>query len=182
MVDDRTKRIVGILLLIIGLLFLPFTFRTIMSLMLLPIPVILLPLGFASLYRGLSLKNRGILLISMGLIFISITMYLIIDNIRYIDSLIVLSIVNTTFWALLFIIPGILKIMQKTTLSEKFMFVDALAAFTTLWMLIYTLIINNMAPSNFLHLYFRYFWYVLGGALIFSLIIIVIAVFAESFP
>jgi len=181
MVDDRTKRIVGIVFLVIGLIFLPFTFMTIMSLLMLPIPVILLPLGFVSLYRGLSVQNRALLLISMGVIFISITLFLINYYIRFVEPLIVLSIVNATFWVLIFLLPGILKLIKKSTLSDKFMFVDALAAFTTFWMLIYTLIINNMAPINFLNLYFIYFWPVLGGSFLFSLILIVLGVFAGPF-
>lgn len=118
-----------------------------------------MPLGFASLYRGLSFQNRGILLIILGVIFLSITMFLIIVYVRYVDPLIVLSIVNITFWAFLFIIPGILKIIQKADFRGPFMLVDALAASTTLCMLIYTMIINNMTQSNFLNLYFTYLWY-----------------------
>jgi len=184
MINDRTKRIVGIVLLIIGLIgliSLPFTFKTIMlSFLMLLISVILLPLGFASLYNGLSFQNRGILLIILGVIFLSITMFLIIGYVRYVDPLIVLSIVNITFWVLLFIIPGILKIIQKTDSNETFMFIDALAASTTLCMLIYAIVINNMTQSNFLNLYFTYFWYVLGGGFIFCLIIIAIAFFSDA--
>ncbi|MFW9875203.1 MAG: hypothetical protein ACFFG0_19020 [Candidatus Thorarchaeota archaeon] len=179
MVSDRTKCIVGIILLTIGLIILAFSFRTIMSMIMLPIPVICLPLGFVSLYRGLSVQNRAILLIVMGVIFISITIFIIYKYIRFSEPLIVLSIVNTTLWVLVFLIPGILKLIKKTTLGDKFKFMLALTAFTTFWMLIYTLIINNVAPSNFLNLYFKYFWPVLGGAFLFSLILIVIGVFSN---
>jgi len=117
----------------------------------------------------------------IGLVFILITFSLINNYIIFPDPLIVFLTVDIIFWVLVFILPGIVKFKQKTYdfIGTKFVFWDGVAIITALSVLIYALIIYNLAKLNFLNTFFAYFWYVLGGGLLIGLIVMAIAVYTD---
>ncbi|MFX1567068.1 MAG: hypothetical protein ACFFCV_01725 [Promethearchaeota archaeon] len=175
-IKDETKVKVGIILLVIGTIFLPIIPISIMTLVLLPIPVIFIPVGFIVLYRGLSIRNRRIMLLIIGGIFIAFSTFVINTALlAYTYSRITLMVVNIIFWSLCFIIPGAAKLIKGIEFDETTVYLYALAPTTFFWLFIYTIVIvaiTSEAPSTFTSLYSHYFLIALGGGFLISLIII----------
>jgi len=175
-IKAETKLKVAIILLIVGLIFIPIVSISIMTLILLPIPVILIPLGLIIFYRGLSIQNRGIMLLIIGGIFITWSTLVINGALRlYREPILALSTINIIFWVLCFIVPGVIKIAKKIEFDEKTTYLYILAPLTTLWVLIYTIIIAGIAssaPITFASLYSQYFIIAVGCGFLLSSIII----------
>ncbi|MFW9882522.1 MAG: hypothetical protein ACFFG0_56390 [Candidatus Thorarchaeota archaeon] len=181
MAENKTKRKAGIILFSIGIVilvvreFFPFIFYNLMVFNI--ISIICLLIGAIFLYIGLSIKNRAIMLFIVGGYFIYLTMSIIIRINLYLIMLVTLLIVNLVLWVLVFIIPGIIKLIKKINFSERTTYLYALAPLTVFLLLIYTIVITVMtvnAPQTFVTTYFQYFFIALGGGVILSIIILVI--------
>ena len=188
MTENKTKRNAGIILLSIGIFILvvieilPSIFYNWISFPI--ISVICLCLGFVFLYIGLSIRNRAIMLFIIGGYFIYLTMSIIIRIKPYMNVLVTLTIVNLTFWVLLFIIPGIIKLIKNINFSERTTYLYALAPLTVFWILIYTIVIAVLTasvPTTFIDFYFQYFFIALGGGFILSIIVLVLVYKSPTF-
>jgi len=178
MVEDKTKRIAGIIFLSIGFVLILFLFNEVTFLFsIISLPIVI-TLGVIFLYRGLSLQNRGIMLLITGALFIILSSLLFSNAIIYIFQKTTLLILNNLLWVLCFIIPGVYKFIKKVEFNENAIYLYSLAPQTIFWLLIYTIIITAItteAPMTFMSLYWQYFVIALGISFLLSLIVIGLA-------
>ncbi len=130
-------------------------------------------IGLAFFIMGLNPRNRGIAFIGIGLFIGIFSSYLVFNWYFYYyqwhDVAIILSSLLFLFWALIFILPGIILAI-KENIPRIYMILDILVWSTLMWSGILMLIFSNFSTLTFQEFFLLYFWNGLGLGFLIALI------------